>query len=79
MRKHALAIALSLSVAACTGSQKPPCTSESVTALRTLYTHAARDVIESGACDKYTRVEQCPGYLVIEKHFELAAKAMCAS
>jgi len=48
-----------------------------VTALRALYTQAARDVIASGKCDQYEKVEQCGPYLLVEKHFELVSKAMC--
>ncbi len=61
----------------CAGKQEPACTPESVAALRTLYSHAARDVIESGACDAVERVEHCSEYLALEKHFELTSKAMC--
>jgi len=57
--------------------QRPPCTEESLNALRALYTHAAKDVINSGACDKYEKVELCPAYRTIELHFEIAGKAMC--
>lgn len=61
----------------CGGASKPPCTPESVAALRTLYSHAARDVIEAGSCDEYEHVERCPAYLTLEKHFELTSRAMC--
>lgn len=68
---------LFLLVAACAGQQRPTCTAESLDALRSLYTHAAKDIIESGACDKYSQIQDCPSYLVLEKHFEVAGAAMC--
>jgi len=72
MRTFALLLALS----ACS-PKKPPCTEESLNALRALYTHAAKDVISSGACDKYEKVESCPAYRTVELHFEIAGKAIC--
>jgi len=57
--------------------QKPSCTQESLNALRTLYSYAARDVIQSGECDAVKRVEDCAAYRAIELHFEVAAHAMC--
>lgn len=68
---------LILALTSCAGSQKPPCTEASVSALRALYTKAASDVISRGECDKYTRVEFCPAYALIEKHFELVSKELC--
>ncbi len=75
--KHVLAAGCALVFASCSGASKPPCTADDVTALRSLYTRAARDVIESGACDGVKRVEDCTEYMLVEKHFELAGKAIC--
>lgn len=75
--KHALATLGCLALASCSHPSKPPCTAESVAALRQLYEAAASQVISSGACDQYQRVEKCPQYLLVEKHFEVAATAMC--
>ena len=69
-------LVVAMALIACAPS-KPPCTEASVSALRELYTHAARDVIESGVCDSIQKVEDCPQYRAIELHFEVASVAMC--
>lgn len=57
--------------------QAQPCTGKELQALRYLYERAARQVIDSGACDHAERVELCPGYMAVEVQFRLAAKGMC--
>lgn len=75
--KYVRAATLYLALTSCSHPSKPPCTEESVSALRALYKHAARDVIESGACDKVKDVTECDAYRILELHFEVASKAMC--
>lgn len=56
---------------------KPPCTAESRDALVAIYQEAGNKIIDSGACDKYVRVEDCPAYLVLEQHFVAVETALC--
>jgi hypothetical protein len=75
--RHALAVSLALVLTACSGAQKPTCTEQSLNALRELYGRAARDVIESGACDSVERIEKCASYRAVEADFKLAMEGMC--
>jgi hypothetical protein len=50
-----------------------------VAALRIVYERGAERVINSGACDAYKDVAQCPAYVVTETSFLLAAEAVCPS
>jgi hypothetical protein len=50
-----------------------------VKALRMLYERAAESAIKSGACDAYSRVEDCPAYALIEAHYQLASEGVCPS
>lgn len=69
---------LGLVAVGCAGrTQPPPCTGTELRALRSLYERAARQVIDSGACDEVQRVENCAEYMVVEVNFRLAAKGMC--
>jgi hypothetical protein len=56
---------------------KPPCTEESLNALRALYAQAAKEAIESGACDSVQKVDQCESYRAVELHFKIAMKGLC--
>jgi len=67
---------LVLALSSCATS-KPPCTEESLNALRALYAHAAKEAIESGACDSVQKVEDCSAYRAVELHFKIAMKGMC--
>lgn len=68
---------LAVALSACAGAQPAPkCTQASLDAMRELYEQAASQVINSGACDKVQRVDQCPAYMAVEAHFA-AAMAVC--
>lgn len=53
---------------------KASCSDEALGALKELHKRAAVAVVESGKCDAYKRVDDCPAYSVIEAQFKLAAK-----
>lgn len=59
------------------GPKPPPCTPAAREALISLYKAAVDKAIGSGACDKYTHVEECPAYRIVEEHFAVAETAMC--
>lgn len=77
---RALVCAVALAGAAC-GSSKPACSPEqrtaAVDALRDVYARAARQVIDSGECDKVQHIEECVPYRVLENHFALVAGRVC--
>lgn len=50
---------------------------DGVAHIRALYERAAAQLIDSGACDAYQAVEDCPGYRALEEHYALATEAMC--
>lgn len=78
MKQHKLGlISCALLLAACPAS-RPACTPESLEALKAVYTKAAEHVIDSGACDPYTRVEDCPEYRVLEQHYLIVGGELCA-
>lgn len=67
---------LTLALASCAPA-KPACSPESLDALKVLYSKAARDVIESGACDGVKLVQDCPEYRMIELHYYAVGSALC--
>lgn len=75
----AFALVVGLHIAGCSSSTSgaPACTQAQRDALIALYDQAGAKVIDSGQCDKYTKVEDCPAYRVIEEHFAIAETAMC--
>ena len=62
---------------ACASTPPKTCTPEAREALLTLYGQMGGEIINSGACDKYDRVEQCPAYIALEAHFIAARKGIC--
>ena len=71
---RALVCALLLVASACGGGQKPACSPESRAAIKELYSAAASDVINSGACDKVQRIETCAAYMIVEANYVAALK-----
>jgi hypothetical protein len=69
---------LALLATGCGGSPPPACTPEARQAALSLEQAAAAQVIASGACDHYQRIEQCPDYALVEAHLYAVQKAMCA-
>lgn len=71
-------VALALLVLGCSGATPPAtCTPEAREALLRLYEEMGSEVINSGACDKYDRIEDCPAYLALEAHYLAARKGIC--
>lgn len=56
---------------------RPPCSPESRQALLAIARAASHDVISSGQCDGYQRVEQCPAYALIEANFVTTEGELC--
>ena len=74
---RAAVAAAAVVLVACAGQAPSTCTPEARDALGTFYARVAGEVIESGACDKYARVEDCPAYMAIEAHYLAARKGIC--
>lgn len=76
--RHKLGLlSCALALSACPAAN-PPCTPESLEALKAVYLEAAEHVIDSGACDPYVRVEDCPEYRVLEQHYLIVGGELCA-
>jgi hypothetical protein len=65
---------LAVLVAACS-SGAPPCVPAEP--IETFYRQAARSIVESGACDEYETVSDCPQYAALELHYAAALEGTC--
>ena len=63
----------------CGGATPQPCNQTALSALRELHAQAAKDVIQAGRCDAYEKIENCPAYMLVEKHFVTTSEALCSS
>lgn len=70
-------VSLALVLVACAGDPPRSCTPEARSALVKLYEEMGSEVINAGACDKYTKVEDCPSLRALEVHYLAARKGIC--
>jgi len=70
---RALALGLGCAVlVSCGGAQKPACSDNAIAATRLLYQEATKQVVDSGACDAYQAIADCPDYQAIQRAFDTA-------
>jgi hypothetical protein len=57
-------------------SSKPQCNTNTVDAVTGQYARLTAELIDSGVCDKYTDILDCPTYRLIEEHQDLTLKGL---
>lgn len=80
MKDHVAVALIAFAVmlpAYCSGcAPRSACEPKTVDALSAQYARLAVEIIDSGACDKYASVVECPAYRLLEEHQAATLKGL---